>query len=165
MAYMIWTASGKQTVATVEASAEPVKAYFKIKADAIPGTATVRKTTDSGDVEGYCFKIYRWDSNTSWYGKTDGDGNLYLTDSAYSQSGTKTYTFSNLLDGEYTFLEVLSQKGAGRVFRIPGTLPSQTRRKKPCMTGLSPLRILPRMITATAGWTGSPLRDSPAAVT
>ena len=116
MAYMIWTASGKQTVATVEASAEPVKAYFKIKADAIPGTATVRKTTDSGDVEGYCFKIYRWDSNTSWYGKTDGDGNLYLTDSAYSQSGTKTYAFSNLLDGEYTFLEVLSQKGAGLVF-------------------------------------------------
>ena len=116
MAYMIWTASGKQTVATVEASAEPVKAYFKVKADAIPGTATVRKTADSGDVEGYCFKIYRWDSNTSWYGKTDGDGNLYLTDSAYSQSGTKTYTFSNLLDGEYTFLEVLSQKGAGLVF-------------------------------------------------
>ena len=32
MAYMIWTASGKQTVATVEASAEPVKAYFKVKA-------------------------------------------------------------------------------------------------------------------------------------
>ena len=116
MAYMIWTASGKQTVATVEASAELVKAYFKIKADAIPGTATVRKTADSGDVEGYCFKIYRWDSNTSWYGKTDGDGNLYLTDSAYSQSGTKTYTVSNLLDGEYTFLEVLSQKGAGLVF-------------------------------------------------
>lgn len=116
MAYMIWTASGKQTVTTVTTSAEPVKAYFKIKADAIPGTATVRKTADSGDVEGYCFKIYRWDSNTSWYGKTDGDGNLYLTDSAYSQSGTKTYTFSNLLDGEYTFLEVLSQKGAGLVF-------------------------------------------------
>ena len=116
MAYMIWTASGKQTVTTVTASANPVKAYFKVKADAIPGTATVRKTADSGDVEGYCFKIYRWDSNTSWYGKTDGDGNLYLTDSAYSQSGTKTYAFSNLLDGEYTFLEVLSQKGAGRVF-------------------------------------------------
>ena len=116
MAYMIWTASGKQTVTTVTTSANPVKAYFKVKADAIPGTATVRKTTDSGDVEGYCFKIYRWDSNTSWYGKTDGDGNLYLTDSAYSQSGTKTYTFSNLLDGEYTFLEVLSQKGAGLVF-------------------------------------------------
>ena len=116
MAYMIWTASGKQTVTTVTTSANPVKAYFKVKADAIPGTATVRKTTDSGDVEGYCFKIYRWDSNTSWYGKTDGDGNLYLTDSAYSQSGTKTYTVSNLLDGEYTFLEVLSQKGAGLVF-------------------------------------------------
>ena len=77
----------RSTTATVEASAEPVKAYFKVKADAIPGSAAIQKTSDGGDVEGYCFKIYRWDSNTSWYGKTDGDGNLYLTDGAYQDSG------------------------------------------------------------------------------
>lgn len=116
MAYMIWTASGEQTVTTVTASANPVNAYFKIKADAIPGSAVIQKTSDSGDVEGYCFKLYRWGSNTSWYGKTDSSGKVYLTDSSYNQNGTRTYTFSNLLDGEYTFLEVLSQKGAGNVF-------------------------------------------------
>lgn len=95
---------------------EPVPAYFKVKKETVPGTAAIRKTSDSGDVEGYCFKLYRWGSNTSWYGKTDSSGRVYLTDSSYSQSGTKTYTFSNLLDGKYTFLEVLSQKGAGNVF-------------------------------------------------
>lgn len=116
MAYMIWTASGQQTVATVSTTADPVKAYFKVKAETLPGTAVIQKTSDSGDVEGYCFKIYRWGSNTSWHGKTDGSGKVYLTDSAYNQSGTKSYTFSNLLDGDYTFLEVLSQKGAGNVF-------------------------------------------------
>lgn len=95
---------------------EPVPAYFKVKKETVSGTATIRKTSDSGDVEGYCFKLYRWGSNTSWYGKTDSSGKVYLTDSSYNQSGTKTYTFSNLLDGKYTFLEVLSQKGAGAVF-------------------------------------------------
>lgn len=95
---------------------EPVPAYFRVKKETVPGTATIRKSSDSGDVEGYCFKLYRWGSNTSWYGKTDSSGKVYLTDSSYSQSGTKTYTFSNLLDGKYTFLEVLSQKGTGNVF-------------------------------------------------
>lgn len=95
---------------------EPVPAYFRVKKETVPGTAVIQKTSDSGDVEGYCFKLYRWGSNTSWYGKTDSSGKVYLTDSSYSQSGTKTYTFSNLLDGKYTFLEVLSQKGAGDVF-------------------------------------------------
>lgn len=116
MAYMIWTASGKQTVATVTASNSPVKAYFRVKADAVPGAAVIQKASGSGDIEGYCFKIYRWNSNTSWYGKTDSNGKVYLTDSGYAQSGTKTYTFSNLLDGEYTFMEVLSKKGVGYVF-------------------------------------------------
>lgn len=109
-----------QTLASPPASGsvpvEPVPAYFKVKKETVPGTAAIRKTSDSGDVEGYCFKLYRWGSNTSWYGKTDSSGKVYLTDSSYNQSGTKTYTFSNLLDGEYTFLEVLSQKGAGNVF-------------------------------------------------
>ena len=116
MAYMIWTASGKQTVATVSTTADPVKAYFKVKADVVPGNAAIQKTSNSGDIEGYCFKLYHWEQNLSWYGKTDSNGKVYLTDSGYAQSGTKTYTFSNLLDGDYTFLEVLSQKGAGNVF-------------------------------------------------
>ena len=41
---------------------------------------------------------------------------MYLTDSGYNQNGAKSYTFEGLLDGEYSFLEVLSRKGAGNVF-------------------------------------------------
>ena len=112
----IWSsASGGQAVCTLQVAPGPAEAYFKLAAN-LSGTATIQKTADSGDVEGYCFKIYRWGSNTSWYGKTDSSGKVYLTDSGYNQNGAKSYTFEGLLDGEYSFLEVLSQKGSGNVF-------------------------------------------------
>ena len=100
---------------TLQVAPGPAEAYFKLAAN-LSGTATIQKTADSSDVEGYCFKIYRWGSNTSWYGKTDSSGKVYLTDSGYNQNGAKSYTFEGLLDGEYSFLEVLSQKGSGNVF-------------------------------------------------
>ena len=94
---------------------DPVPAYFKLEAEA-SGTATIFKTAENFDVEGYRFKIYNWDRNKSWFGKTDSNGQAYLTDKYYNEPGTKTYTFENLQDGEYTFLEVLSKKGTGHVF-------------------------------------------------
>lgn len=116
-AVMVWYApSGSQSVITpVNAGISSTVAYIKLTADA-SGSATMKKTTtaSNGDVEGYCFKIYQW-GGSSWYGKTDANGNVYVTDSNYS-AGTKTYTFTGLTDGDYTFLEVLSKKGAGNVF-------------------------------------------------
>ena len=111
---MIWTLPGKQTVTTFQASPDPVPCYFKMKIDG--GTATIKKTSDSGDVSGYCFKIYKWTDNLSWYGKSDSSGNVYVTNSSYTASGTKNYTFTGLNDGTYTFLEVLSEKGKDLVF-------------------------------------------------
>lgn len=55
MAYMIWTASGQQTVATVETSASPVTAYFRVKADT--GSLEIRKTSDDGNVSGISFTL------------------------------------------------------------------------------------------------------------
>lgn len=111
---IVWSASGYQPVVTA-AEYSPVTAYIKLTADA-SGSASMKKTTtaSNGDVEGYCFKIYQWGVG-SWYGKTDSKGNVYLTDENYNAS-TKTYTFEGLTDGDYTFLEVLSKKGAGTVF-------------------------------------------------
>lgn len=88
--------------------------YFKMKIDG--GTATIKKTSDTGDVSDYCFKIYKWTDNTSWYGKSDSSGNVYVTNSSYVASGTKNYTFIGLNDGTYTFLEVLSEKGKDLAF-------------------------------------------------
>ena len=111
---IVWSAAYGQPVVTA-AETVPVTAYIKLTADA-SGTATMKKTTtaSNGDVEGYCFKIYQWGVG-SWYGKTDANGDVYVTDENYTAS-TKTYTFDGLTDGEYTFLEVLSKKGAGNVF-------------------------------------------------
>lgn len=114
MTQMIWTLPGKQTVTTFQASPDPVPCYFKMKIDG--GTATIKKTSDTGDVSDYCFKIYKWTDNTSWYGKSDSSGNVYVTNSSYAASGTKNYTFTGLNDGTYTFLEVLSEKGKDLVF-------------------------------------------------
>lgn len=114
MTQMIWTLPGKQTVTTFQASPDPVPCYFKMKIDG--GTATIKKTSDTGDVSDYCFKIYKWTDNLSWYGKSDSSGNVYVTNSSYAASGTKNYTFTGLNDGTYTFLEVLSEKGKDLVF-------------------------------------------------
>ncbi len=112
----VWSStSGAQTVCTIQTAPSSAKAYIKLAAK-IAGTGAVQKTASNGDVEGYCFKLYHWEQNLSWYGKTDSSGKVYLTDSAYSQNGSKTYAFSGLLDGTYSFLEALSQKGAGQVF-------------------------------------------------
>lgn len=114
MTQMIWTLPGKQTVTTFQASPDPVPCYFKMKIDG--GTATIKKTSDTGDVSDYCFKIYKWTDNLSWYGKSDNSGNVYVTNSSYAASGTRNYTFTGLNDGTYTFLEVLSEKGKDLVF-------------------------------------------------
>ena len=80
------------------------------------GTMTIAKSSDEGDVEGYCFKLYQWSVNKSWYGKSDASGKVYVTDQNYAASGTKVYTFNGLTDGKYTFLEVLSKHGKDLVF-------------------------------------------------
>ena len=60
-------------------------------------------------MEGYCFKIWQANGNKTWYGKSDASGRVYRTDSGYNQAGTKSYTFSGLLDGEFSFREAISQ--------------------------------------------------------
>ncbi|MBQ3757441.1 MAG: Cys-Gln thioester bond-forming surface protein [Oscillospiraceae bacterium] len=115
---MIWTCPSKQTlIKTVNTSSDPVRAYFKLVPDAAPGTMTMQKTSDSVDVVNYCFKIYEWTTGRTWYGKSDSDGRIYRANAVYVQIGsTKKYTFTDMIDGKYTFLEVLSQKGDGVVF-------------------------------------------------
>lgn len=68
----------------------------------------MRKTSDSGLVEGYCFKMWQANGNRTYYGKSDSDGNIYVTNSSYAATGTRSYTFSGLLDGEFSFREALS---------------------------------------------------------
>ena len=85
------------------------------------GTATMSKVSDGGDVEGYCFRLYRHksDGNSSktWCGKSDVDGRVYETDESFEPlGGTKNYVFKGLTDGKYSFRELLSIYGAGNVW-------------------------------------------------
>ena len=115
-----WAASDGNTPTTSYGSvayvldADPAKLY--VSNAPIPGTMELQKIAENGDVKDYYFKLYQWSANKSWYGKTDSNGKLYVTDDNYSASGTKVYTFEGLTDGTYTLLEVLSLHGKDNVW-------------------------------------------------
>ena len=73
------------------------------------GTATMNKVSDGGDVDGYCFRL--------WCGKSDTDGRIYETDRDFILlDGEKSFVFTGLTDGKYSFRELLSLHGAGNVW-------------------------------------------------
>ena len=115
-----WAASDGNTPTTSYGSVayvldtDPAKLY--VSNAPIPGTMELQKIAENGDVKDYCFKLYQWSANKSWYGKTDSNGKLYVTDDTYSASGAKVYTFEGLTDGTYTLLEVLSLHGKDNVW-------------------------------------------------
>ena len=85
------------------------------------GTATMNKVSDSGDVDGYCFRLYRFEGNgnssRTWCGKSDTDGRIYETDRDFILlGGEKSFVFTGLTDGKYSFRELLSLHGAGNVW-------------------------------------------------
>lgn len=92
---------------------DPISAQLSVTMQA-GGSMVAQKTSSTGDVVGYCFKIYSWSQGKSWYAKTDAMGRLCISDSSYSTIGSQY--FDDFMDGDYSFLEVLSQKGAGFVF-------------------------------------------------
>lgn len=88
-------------------------ASFNVRIPTLTGSATLKKTSGTGDVNGYCFKIWCGATGSTFYGKTDSSGNLHITNSSYTgDSGT---TITGLVDGDYSIREVLSQKGEGLV--------------------------------------------------
>ena len=86
------------------------------------GDGTMQKTAEDGDVEGYYFRLYRHKdssagiSGKTWCGRSDTDGNIYVTDGEFNDlPGEKSYTFADLTDGQYSLRELLSMYGAGEV--------------------------------------------------
>lgn len=81
------------------------------------GTATMKKslpTGMNGNLEGYCFNLYRSESGTLWYGRSDANGNIYKTNASHSEvaEANRVYTFTGLEDGTYSFRELLNGKNA-----------------------------------------------------
>ena len=81
----------------------------------IPGTMTMRKTLPAntpGGVEGYYFNLFRAESSTVWYGRTDASGKIYKTNASHAAvaEGSRVYQFEGLLDGTYSLRELLSQR-------------------------------------------------------
>lgn len=118
---IIWTKDGTnsngrryQEIVSIPTGIDPVPCFFKVKAEVNPGAATVKKTSD-GSPAGYCFKMYKWEGDRSYYGKTDANGNMYQTDGTFNKQ-TGGYEWTGLTDGTYTFKEVLTAHGAGQVF-------------------------------------------------
>lgn len=101
------------------------------------GTATLSKVSDGGDVEGYCFRLYRFMGNgnsaKTWCGKSDADGRIYETDESFDALGdTKTFVFKGLTDGKYSFRELLSLHGAGNVWPESITFTTSGGTTAPC---------------------------------
>ena len=104
---------------------EPDTLYVKNKP--IPGTGAMFKTVDAGapegytpelpSPEGYCFNLFRPEDSIAkkktWYGKSDADGKVYLTDEAHSTiaPGDRDYTFTGLYDGTYALRELIASAG------------------------------------------------------
>lgn len=81
----------------------------------IPGTMTMKKTLPAdipGGVEGYYFNLFRAESSTVWYGRTDASGKIYKTNASHAAvaEGSRVYQFEGLLDGTYSLRELLSQR-------------------------------------------------------
>ena len=81
------------------------------------GTGTMKKAlTDGydGNKAGYSFKLARQGSADPWYGVSDENGDVYLTDESFAAilaDGSKVYTFENLEDGKYWLVEYLALVG------------------------------------------------------
>lgn len=90
---------------------DPVMAYFRLDVEDTPGTMTMRKALEAGrngDLEGFCFRLFCYNTGGLWYGKSDQTGDIYQTDASFVSTGT--YTFSGLLDGTYALRELLSMQ-------------------------------------------------------
>ena len=78
----------------------------------IRGYMGIQKSTDYGTLEGYHFRVWNKDTNTTWCGITDTAGALYQTDSnwerIYNKDGWSIYNLEGLVDGTYSVREVLS---------------------------------------------------------
>ena len=105
---------------------EPDTLYVKDKP--VPGTGSMQKTVVVGlpegyssaseaSPEGYCFNLFRAKDKVAgkktWYGKSDADGKVYLTDEAHSTvaPGDRDYTFTGLYDGTYVIRELIASSG------------------------------------------------------
>ncbi len=81
------------------------------------GTGTMKKAlTDGydGNKAGYSFKLARQGSADPWFGVSDENGDVYLTDESFAAilaDGSKVYTFENLEDGKYWLVEYLASVG------------------------------------------------------
>ena len=112
------TLAGSQELVT---GVPKVDISFKLQAKVplVPGTATLKKTSASGEIEGYKFTISnnhdgKWDTV---YGISASNGNIYravpsnTNDPAHSswtavtENGSYVYTFKDLVDGTYYFRE------------------------------------------------------------
>lgn len=78
----------------------------------IRGYMGIQKSTDYGTLEGYHFRVWNKETNTTWCGITDTGGALYQTDSnwerIYNKDGWSIYNLEGLVDGTYSMREVLS---------------------------------------------------------
>lgn len=109
-----------QEIVSMPGGIDPVPCFFRVKTEVQPSIATLQKTSDTS-VQGYCFKLYRWENSRSWYGKTDANGNMYETDGNYNAK-TGTYEWKGLSDGHYAIKEVLSVYGKDLAFPTSMTL-------------------------------------------
>ena len=79
---------------------------------------SLTKTSDDGNVQGYCFKITAPDGKV-YYGKTDANGKMWQKQSDYAAALSQPW--QNLPNGVYTIVEDLQASGNDRINNVKPT--------------------------------------------
>ena len=115
LTYMIWTASGEQTVVTFTTTTEPVRAYFWMEAEVLFSDLEIIKTSEDGNVAGISFTVTDDAGVVVGSGVTDASGKLTVSGLEIGKTYTVTETVPEGYEAEQESQTITIQEGVNTI--------------------------------------------------